>query len=528
MEDATTRTEIVDIVVIGAGVSGVGAACYLARAFPGKKQLLLEGRAGVGGTWDLFRYPGIRSDSDVNTYGYEFKPWLHETTIADGHLIREYLRETVDEFGLAERLRLGHEVLSADWSSEEARWSLQVRATGEDGTTRLLTIETRWVVAGTGYYRYDEGFTPHFEGRDDFGGDIVHPQHWPEDYDYSGKKVVVIGSGATAVTLIPSLVSGPDAAAHVTMLQRTPTYIMSLPRVDGIATVLTKLFGVDRGYALTRWKNIWLEQTIVGALQKFPRAGRAVLRKSAKKLLPTGFDVDTHFNPPYNPWDQRLCVAPDGDFFKAISDGKASVATDRIARFTKKGIRLASGRELEADLIVTATGLNLRFFGGIRQTVDGKPVEVGDTVTYRGLLLSGVPNWAMLAGYTKSSSWTLKIGLFSRYLCDLIRHMDAQGHDLVVPVFKPGTPTEPLLDLAAGYVRRAVNQLPRQGTTLPWRLLTSYSQDAKLLKGPLYDEQLQFRNRTAISRGASFEDRFRGREPEGGSHRSPAAATGTE
>ncbi|MFJ9824513.1 flavin-containing monooxygenase [Streptomyces sp. NPDC101160] len=497
MDASTVSAECFDVVVIGAGISGIGAACYLTNEFPSKKIAVLEGRDNIGGTWDLFRYPGIRSDSDLHTYGYEFKPWRHESAIADGHLIRDYLRETVEEYGLERLIRLRHEVVSADWSSDEALWTLTVRTTDGSGAVTELAMKARWVYGATGYYRYDEGYTPHFEGRDEFTGDILHPQHWPENYDYSGKKVVVIGSGATAVTLLPAMTVGPGAAAHVTMLQRTPSYIMEMPRVDALSLQLTKLFGPERGYALTRRKNIWRDQTFVKFVQTFPRAGRALIRHYTKKALPADFDVDTHFNPPYEPWDQRLCATPDGDFFKAISDGRASVVTDRVARFTKNGILLTSGRELKADVIVTATGLNMRFFGGVRQSVDGKPVVLADTVTYRGMLLSGVPNWVVALGYTKSSSWTLKVGLTSRYICDLIKHMDAHGHEIAVPVPDAGMPTRPLLDLTAGYVTRSMDTLPRQGTGLPWRMLTSYRQDAKLLKGALFDRHLRFSARNS-------------------------------
>ncbi|MGW0816572.1 flavin-containing monooxygenase [Streptomyces viridiviolaceus] len=496
MDSSTVSAECFDVVVIGAGISGIGAACYLTKEFPSKKIAVLEGRDNIGGTWDLFKYPGIRSDSDLHTYGYEFKPWRHKSAIADGHLIRDYLRETVEEFDLGRVIRLRHEVVSADWSSGEALWTLLVRTTDDSGAVTELTMKARWVYGATGYYRYDEGYTPHFEGRDTFAGDILHPQHWPENYDYSGKNVIVIGSGATAITLLPAMTVGPDAAAHVTMLQRTPSYIMAMPRIDSLALQLTKLFGPERGYALTRRKNIWLDRGIVTFLRKFPRAGRAVIRHYTKKALPAGFDVDTHFNPPYDPWDQRLCVAPDGDFFQALSDGKASVVTDRIARFTKNGILLASGRELKADVIVTATGLNMRFFGGVQQSVDGEPVDLADTVTYRGMLLSGVPNWIVALGYTKAS-WTLKVDLTCRYFCDLVKHMDAQGHEIAVPVPEPGMPTQPLLELTSGYVTRALDKLPRQGTGLPWRMLTSYRQDAKLLKGALFDRHLRFSARSS-------------------------------
>ncbi|MFB7719287.1 flavin-containing monooxygenase [Nocardia sp. NPDC056100] len=489
-----------DVVIIGAGISGIGAARYVTTAFPGKRVVVLESRDDIGGTWDLFRYPGIRSDSDLHTFGYEFKPWKDRAAIADAPLIRDYLRETVDENGLSRLIRLRHRVIAAEWSTADAAWTLRVRI-GDTAEHRL--IKTNWVFAATGYYRYDEGFTPDFPGREDFAGVVIHPQHWPEGYDYSGRNVVVIGSGATAITLVPSMVSGPGAASHVTMLQRTPTYVMSLPRVDTVALALTKLFGERRGYALTRFKNIWLDRGVVKGMRTFPRVGRALIRRVNKRLLPTGFDVDTHFNPPYEPWDQRLCLAPDGDFFAAIRRGDASVVTDRIARFTESGILLESGRELPADVIVTATGLNMQLFGGMELRVDGSPVDLSETIAYRGMLLSGVPNLAMAVGYT-TSSWTLKISLMCRYFCDLLAHMDSHGYDTAVAVAEPGMATRPVLDLSAGYVLRAQHTIPRQGTELPWRMGLSYPEDAKLLRGALFDKSLHF-SRIAETSGVTTE-----------------------
>ncbi|WP_312855804.1 flavin-containing monooxygenase [Nocardioides stalactiti] len=487
--------EELDVVIVGAGITGIGAAHYITQAFPDRRVTVLEGRADIGGTWDLFRYPGIRSDSDLHTFGYEFKPWKDRSAIADAPLIRNYLHETVEEHDLARLIRLRHRVVAAAWSSAEAAWTLDVEVDGPDGAVaERKQIRTNWVFAGTGYYRYDEGYTPHFEGREDFEGDIIHPQHWPEGFDYAGKDVVVIGSGATAVTLIPSMASGPGAAAHVTMLQRTPTYILSFPRVDSLALLLTRLFGERRGYALTRFKNIWLDRATVVGLRKFPRAGRALIRRVNKRLLPKGFDVDTHFNPPYDPWDQRLCLAPDGDFFTTIRDGKASVVTDKIERFTRTGVLLESGRHLEADVIVTATGLNMRLFGGIQLTVDGRSVDVADSVSYRGMLLSGIPNWAMAVGYT-TSSWTLKIGLICRYFTRLLAHMDASGYDAAVAVAEPGMETRPVMDLSSGYAQRAAGIIPRQGTKAPWRMALAYPEDAKLLRGPLFDDSVHFSSR---------------------------------
>ncbi|MEU9048216.1 MULTISPECIES: NAD(P)/FAD-dependent oxidoreductase [unclassified Kitasatospora] len=372
-----------DVVVIGAGISGIGAASHFSRELPGKSLLVLEGRDNIGGTWDLFRYPGIRSDSDLHTFGYEFKPWRHEAAIADAPLIRDYLRETVEENHLERLIRLRHRVVRAEWSSGDSRWTLTVEAADPaGGGTVTKTIRAGWVFAATGYYRYDEGFSPQFPGRDDFEGTVVHPQHWPETLDYSGKKVVVIGSGATAITLVPAMTAGPGAARHVTMLQRTPTYVLALPRVDGVALALTKVVGQKRGYAVTRFKNIWIDRAVVKGLRTFPKAGRRLIRRENLKRLPKGFDVDKHFNPPYDPWDQRLCLAPDGDFFDAIKKGSATVVTDTITRFSSRGIVLSSGEELEADIIVTATGLKLQLFGGMPIVVDGSEIDIADSVCY--------------------------------------------------------------------------------------------------------------------------------------------------
>ncbi|MDF3341446.1 NAD(P)/FAD-dependent oxidoreductase [Mycolicibacterium septicum] len=486
------EVEEFDVVIIGAGISGLGAATYFSRELPDKSLVVLEGRDNIGGTWDLFRYPGIRSDSDLHTFGYEFKPWRHESAIADAHLIREYLQETVDENNLADLIKFRHMVVRSDWSSADSKWTLTVEATDPvTGSTVTKTIRTGWVFAATGYYRYDQGFSPEFPGRDDFAGVVVHPQHWPENLDYSGKKVVIVGSGATAVTMVPAMLTGPGAAGHVTMLQRTPTYIMPIPRVDRLAVALTKLLGAKRGYAATRFKNIWIERGIVKGLRMFPHAGRKLIRRANVKRLPKSFDVDKHFNPPYNPWDQRLCAAPDGDFFGVIKDGSASVVTDSIVRFSKRGIVVKSGEELEADIIVTATGLNLQLFGGMPIVVDGQQVDLADSFCYRGMLLSGIPNWAIAIGYT-TSSWTLKVSLMCRYFIDLVKHMDAHGYDRAVPVPLPGMDRRPVMDLQSGYAKRGAKILPKQGPVAPWRMAMSYQEDAKALRGPVADENLEF------------------------------------
>jgi monooxygenase len=476
MTTTHTPVEHLDVLIVGAGISGIGAGRYLTTELPHKSFAILEARATSGGTWDLFRYPGIRSDSDLHTFGYEFKPWRDEQSIADAPRILTYLRETITENGLDERIRHSHRVLSAAWSTPEARWLVDVERidTGE-----RLQLSAGWLFCAGGYYRYDEGFTPHFEGRERFRGPIVHPQHWPEDLDHAGKRVLVIGSGATAVTLVPALA---ETAGHVTMLQRTPSYVMPVPRNDVVADKLRAWFGEERGFALTRRKNIARGIGIWKFCQRYPKAARKLIRWVNAKQLPEGYPVDEHFNPPYDPWDQRLCAVPDGDLFRAIRNGTADVVTDRIATFTENGVLLESGRELAADVIVTATGLNVQAIGGISLTVDGEPVHLPDTVAYKGMMLSGVPNFVLAIGYT-NSSWTLKIGLLCEHFCRLLAHMDAHGYDVARP--EPSDqdmPTRPFLDFAAGYIQRAVDQLPRQGDRMPWLTSTSYSSDVKLLR----------------------------------------------
>ncbi|MFW0794376.1 NAD(P)/FAD-dependent oxidoreductase [Gordonia sp. CPCC 205515] len=481
----STTTDTVDVLIVGAGISGIGAARYLTVEHPERSLAIVEARAVSGGTWDLFRYPGIRSDSDLHTFGYDFKPWRDKQAIADAPRILDYLHETIDENGLTDKIRYHHRVVSAAWSSETARWLVDI---DRDDTGERIQISANWIFCGSGYYRYDEGYTPEFEGRESFTGQIVHPQHWPEDLDYTGKKVVVIGSGATAVTLIPALAAD---AAHVTMLQRTPSYVIPLPREDAIANALKRYLGDERGYAITRWKNIAIQRINYEFCQHFPKLARKLIRKVNADRLPEGFPVDTHFNPPYNPWDQRLCVVPDGDLYRTIRHGDADVVTDRIATFTEKGILLESGTELEADIIVTATGLNLQLFGGMDLTVDGAPVSFPDTVAYRGIMLSGLPNFALAVGYT-NSSWTLKIGLLCQYFCRLLTYMDAHGYDAVRAEADPGMETRPLLDFGAGYVQRSLSKLPRQGTEAPWTMAMSYYSDRRQLRGDVADEHLHF------------------------------------
>jgi len=484
----SNRTEHVDVLIVGAGISGIGAAYYLQTMQPDKSYTILEARGATGGTWDLFRYPGIRSDSDLHTFGYEFKPWEDEDAIAGADKILAYLRDTVTENGIERNIRFHHKVLGAAWSSADARWRVDIQRAD---TGERLTISANWLFCAGGYYRYDEGFTPHFEGTERFRGRIVHPQHWPEDLDYRGKGVVVIGSGATAVTLIPAMA---DDATHVTMLQRSPSYIMPVPSSDAIANALQRVLGKERGYAMTRRKNILQQRTIYRLCQRYPRAARRLIRYINARQLPEGYPVDEHFKPTYDPWDQRLCAVPNADLFKAIRAGKASVVTDRIVTFTERGIALESGREIEADIIVTATGLNLQAFGGMALTVDGESVNLPDTVAFKGVMLSGVPNFAFAVGYT-NSSWTLKVGLVCEHFCRLLSHMDAHGYDACVPELDdPDMPTRPLLDFPAGYVRRAVDEWPRQGGDGPWQVVMDYRRDVEVLRnGPVTDANLRFR-----------------------------------
>lgn len=487
MSTAPSAVEHLDVLIVGAGISGIGAGRYLRTQLPGTSFAILEARAASGGTWDLFRYPGIRSDSDLHTFGYEFKPWRDEESIATAPRILAYLREAATENGLDAHIRYHHRVVSAAWSSARARWSVEVERAD---TGERLSITAGWLFCAGGYYRYDEGFTPHFAGRDRFTGPVVHPQQWPEDLDCAGRRVLVIGSGATAVTLVPALAG---TAAHVTMLQRTPTYVMPVAKKDPVANALRRWLGEERGYRATRRKNIAQQRAIWRFCRRFPNAARRLIRWVNTKQLPAGYPVDEHFNPPYGPWDQRLCAVPDGDLFRAIRKGTASVVTDRVETFTERGVLLASGRELEADVIVTATGLNVQALAGLTLSVDGAPVRLPDTVAYKGMMLSGVPNLAFAIGYT-NSSWTLKIGLLCEHFCRLLAHMDATGADICRPEPRdPAMPTRPFLDFAAGYIQRVVDQLPRQGDRMPWLTSMDYHSDVRVLRtGRVDDPELHF------------------------------------
>jgi monooxygenase len=473
--------EYTDVLIVGAGLSGVGAACQLRQECPDKSVIILEARDAVGGTWDLFRYPGIRSDSDMFTLGYRFRPWTDAKAIADGPSILRYIHDTAQDFDVQRLIRLNHRVVHANWDSGEARWTVQVHRTDRD---ELVTVSCSFLYVCTGYYRYDEGFSPKFPGVAHFRGPVIHPQHWPEDLDYRGKRVVVIGSGATAVTLVPSLA---ESAAHVTMLQRSPTYVASRPANDAIADRLRAWLPQKLAYAIVRWKNALHSIAIFNLSRRRPEMMKSMLRKAAVKQLPEGYAVDTHFAPTYNPWDQRMCLIPDGDLFTAINDGRASVVTDHIETFTESGIRLQSGAELEADIVVSATGLNLLAIGGMQLEVDGRAVELSKTVSYKGMMLSGVPNFAWTIGYT-NASWTLKADLVAEYVCRLLKHMDTGGHATVTPDAAGATATNPFLDLASGYVTRSLAELPKQGDKAPWRLHQNYVKDVRLLRrGPIDD-----------------------------------------
>jgi len=475
-------TEHFDVLVVGAGLSGISAGYHLQTHCRGKTYAILEGRERIGGTWDLFRYPGIRSDSDMYTLGYSFQPWMDAKAIADGLSILDYVRRTASEYGIERHIRFQHRVRRASWSSAESKWTLEV-ARGTAGETVQLSCNFLYLCSG--YYNYEEGFTPDFKDRERFTGRIVHPQKWTDDVDYAGKRVVVIGSGATAVTLVPAMT---DKAAHVTMLQRSPTYILSLPAQDAIANFLRRLLPAKLAYAITRWKNVLLAMLVFQLSRRRPGLIKKLIRKGLRTQLGPDFDLDRHFKPSYNPWDQRLCLVPDADLFKELRSGRASVVTDHIERFTEKGIRLRSGTELEADLVVTATGLKLLALGGIDFSVDGRRVDVPKTMNYKGMMLSNVPNMAFAIGYT-NASWTLKCDLTSAYVCRLLKHMDAHGYSRCTPrQTDPSIVEEPLINFSSGYVQRSIDSFPKQGSKAPWRLYQNYALDILTLKlGPVTD-----------------------------------------
>jgi len=478
--------ESVDVLIVGAGLSGIGAAYYLQRDHPGRSYAIVEARDASGGTWDLFRYPGVRSDSDLHTFGYEFRPWRSTVAIADAGSILAYLRETAADFGIDKHIRYRTRVVGAAWSSAAARWQVTV-LDNETGQQHVLSC--RWLFCAAGYYRYDQGFTPPFKGTERFSGPVVHPQQWPPDLDYAGKRVLVIGSGATAVTLVPALAA---TAAYVTMVQRTPSYVLPVPTRDKLNSRLTALLGSDRAFAVTRRLNIFRQVALWRLCQRYPQAARKVIRDINAKLLPAGYPVDEHFNPPYDPWDQRMCIAGDGDLFRVIRDGAASVVTGHIESLTEDGVQLTDGREIAADVIVTATGLNVQAMGGMALTVDGEPVRLADTVAYKGTMLSGVPNFCYVFGYT-NASWTLRVGPLGEHFTRLLSYMDAHGYDTVRPADPgPRIATRPLLDLTSGYLRRAFGHLPRAGVRGPWRTAPYYQADVRLLRRPVNEPELEF------------------------------------
>jgi monooxygenase len=484
-------TEHLDVVIVGAGISGISAAWHLQDRCPSKSYAILERRADLGGTWDLFRYPGIRSDSDMYTLGFRFKPWPSSTSIADGASIKAYIRETAQENGIDKHIRYNHRVQAAEWSDADNRWTLTV---DDDGQQREITCS--FLFACSGYYNYDEGYSPSFEGAQDFEGTIIHPQHWPEDLDYAGKKVVVVGSGATAITLIPALVN--SGVGHVTMLQRSPSYIGSLPAVDPFAEQANKLLPARLAHVANRWKWILFSTFQYQLARRFPKYMRKTLMTMAKRRLPAGYDVDKHFGPSYQVWDQRLCLAPNGDLFKTIRHGQADVVTDTIDQFTKTGIKLSSGAELEADIIITATGLNLQLFGGAEIRRNGAPVGLNDTMAYKGMMLTEMPNMAFTIGYT-NASWTLKADLVSEFVCRVLNYMDEHGYSTVVPQH-PGDSVDerPLMDFTPGYVLRSLDYLPKAGSVTPWRLKQNYLLDLQLIRrGKVDDEALHFAKKPA-------------------------------
>jgi len=487
-------SEHFDVLVVGAGISGICAGYHLQTSCPGRKYAILEAREAIGGTWDLFRYPGIRSDSDMYTLGFSFRPWKNPKAIADGGSILEYLRETARDHGIDQKIRFRHRVSRASWSSEEARWTVEVER-GEEKEAVRYTCNFLFMCSG--YYKYEEGYTPEFPGAERFRGRIAHPQKWGDDVEYAGKRVVVIGSGATAVTLVPSMA---EQAAHVTMLQRSPTYIVSMPGQDRLANWLRSKLPAHVAYGITRWKNVLLALWFYRFCRRSPKRARAIIFRWLRNELGPDFDIRTHFNPRYNPWEQRLCLVPDSDLFKAIRAGRASVVTDHIETFTEKGIQLRSGKELEADLIVTATGLNLQLLGGIEVVVDGVRTEFSKTFNYKGMMFSDVPNLALAIGYT-NASWTLKAELICQYVCRLLNHMNATGTRQCTPRLRDSSVEEaPFLDLTSGYVQRALDVFPRQGSKTPWKLYQNYALDLLMLRrGNVEDGVMEFSNRAAAS-----------------------------
>ena len=485
-----------DVLIVGAGLSGIGMAAHLQMHSPDRSFALVERRANLGGTWDLFRYPGIRSDSDMHTLGFVFEPWRHEKSIADGPSILEYLNRIVDERGIREHIRFNNKVVGADWDSAAARWTV----TMEDDKGAVSTTTARWLYLGSGYYDYDEPFDANFTGREDFAGQIIHPQFWPKDFDYSGKKVVVIGSGATAVTIVPSMA---DKAAHVTMLQRTPTWYAIRPAKDGFANFLRKVLPEKTAYRLTRFKNIRLQDIVFRRAREKPEKVADFLTKKLKQALGDRYDP-VAFTPPYNPWDQRLCLVPDADFFEAMKAGKASVVTDHIERFDKTGIQLKSGQHLDADVIITATGLKLAVAGKIPVRVDGEPVAWNEHFYYKACMFSNVPNFSVVFGYL-NASWTLRADIVSEYVCRVLNHMRDTGTTVATPLLADPTSLteENIFDFSSGYIQRALHIMPKNADKLPWRLSQNYVQDRiDMRTGPVDDGVLKFGKAASVSKEA--------------------------
>jgi len=475
------------VIVVGAGISGIGAGYYLQKKCPNKSFVILEGRDNIGGTWDLFRYPGIRSDSDMNTMGFRFKPWMGIKSIADGASILSYLHETVKENDLNKKIHFNQWVNEASWSSEDAQWTVQAE---NKKTQELQDFTCDFLFLCGGYYNYEEGYTPHFAGRENFLGQIIHPQKWPNNLDYKNKKIVVIGSGATAVTIIPTMA---EEAAHVTMLQRSPTYFLSAPDEDPVGNFLRKFISSKLTYKLVRWKNIRFQWWFFQKCRKFPKKVKEFLIKQVREELGPNYDIETHFTPKYNPWEQRMCLVPNGDFFNAINAGKASVITDHIDRFTKKGIKLKSGGEVEADLIVTATGLNLEVCNGIKLEVDNNEVDISKTMTYKGMMFSDVPNLVATFGYT-NASWTLRADLTSEYVCRLINFMDKKGYANCCPRTAEHVEQDgDWLDFTSGYVKRSMHKFPKQGSRDPWRNTQNFPKDVLAIRwGNIDNKELKF------------------------------------
>ena len=485
--------EHLDAIIVGAGLSGIGAAVHLQNDFPGRRFTILESRGAIGGTWDLFRYPGVRSDSDMFTLGYAFKPWTESKSLADGPAIRDYIVETAVEHGIDRQIRFDHKVVRADWSSADARWTLEIEhAPDATGATRRSRLSCNFLLACSGYYRYSQGHAPEFPGAADFGGRLVHPQFWPADLDHAGKRVVVIGSGATAVTLVPEMAK---TAARVTMLQRSPSYVLSLPARDRIADALRRRLPRMLAYRLTRTKNIGVAMLFFRLSRRWPAQVKARLVALVRQALGPAHDVDTHFTPRYDPWDQRVCFVPDGDLFEAIKSGQAEVVTDQIERFTATGVRLASGRELAADIVVSATGLVMNLLGDVAFAIDGRPVDFSKTLGYKGMMFSGVPNLIYTFGYT-NASWTLKADLTANYASRLFRYMDRHALSTATPMATAGIETRPFLDFSSGYVQRATGFMPRQGAQAPWRLYQNYLLDLLTLRwSRIADGTLRFGKR---------------------------------